>query len=163
FIISSNNNIKRIQGIRRSLARNFTSSEFVFPLAQSIARSDEATLRKLGLGYRAPFLLAGARILARGRELLDKIRKADYQEAKACLLKFPGVGEKVADCVLLFGFQNYEAFPVDIWIYRAMKKLYFRNREVSEKRIREFAQRRWGKYAGYIQQYVYHGARKGVI
>ena len=134
-----------------------------FPRACSIAQSDERTLRNLGLGYRAPFLLHTARILARGRELLDEIRKADYREAKARLLKFPGVGEKVADCVLLFGFQKYEAFPVDTWIYRVVKKLYFRNRKVSEEKVQEFGCRRWGKYAGYAQQYLYHGAKEGLF
>ena len=163
FIISSNNNIKRIQKIRNNLSRAFSSPELGFPNAHVLARTNEFELRELGLGYRAPFLLQVARIYAAWRELPGEIRKADYQMAKAQLLRFPGIGEKVADCVLLFGFQKYEAFPVDVWIHRTVRKLYFRNRKTSERKIREFGQRRWGNYAGYVQQYLYHGAKSGIL
>jgi N-glycosylase/DNA lyase len=73
------------------------------------------------------------------------------------------VGEKVADCVLLFGFHRLEAFPVDVWLLRVMRRLFFRNRKVSEERIHHFAQKRWGSVAGYVQQYIYHAARTGLL
>ncbi len=163
FIISSNNNIKRIQGIRKNLSQAFRASDLLFPEALDIARSDEHTLRSLGLGYRAPFLLWAARYVSNHKDTFDQIRGLSYEEAKQQLIQLPGVGEKVADCVLLFGFQKYEAFPVDVWIFRAVKKLYFRNRKVSGKKIQEFGRKKWGKYAGYVQQYLYHGAKCGVL
>ena len=163
FIISSNNNIKRIQKIWKNLSEHFCPSQDRFPSPGEIAKAKEADLRRLGLGYRAPFLLKTAKAILKNPEQIDQIRRADYEKAKELLLKYPGVGEKVADCVLLFGFQKYEAFPVDVWIARAMKKLYFKKRKVSESKIADFARKRWGKNAGYIQQYLFHAARAGVL
>ena len=163
FIISSNNNIKRIQGIRRNLSQTFSNSEYLFPKVRHIAQSKENILRQLGLGYRAPFLLRAAKRVSTGANIFGQIRGSNYEKAKMHLIEFPGVGEKVADCVLLFGFQKYEAFPVDVWILRVMRKLYFRNRKVSEREVRAFAQKRWRQYAGYIQQYLYHGTRQGIF
>lgn len=163
FILSSNNNIKRIQGIWGRLLREFSNGSIHFPHASEIAASTESVLRKIGLGYRAPFLLKTAQMVSSEPNHFDRIRAADYAQAKSELIRYPGVGEKIADCVLLFGFQKYEAFPVDVWILRVMRKLYFRNRKISEKKVQMFAQKRWGRHAGYIQQYLYHGARTGII
>ncbi len=163
FIISSNNNVKRIQGIWKNLSLRLSGDKESFPKPGDIARSHERILRELGLGYRAPYLLRSAQFLSTNPAALGCIRAADYQEAKRRLLAFPGIGEKVADCVLLYGFQKYEAFPVDVWILRAMRKLYFKNRKVSEENIHAFGQKRWGKNAGYIQQYLFHSVRNGVI
>ncbi len=159
FIISSNNNVKRIQGIWKNLFLYFNS----FPTPLQIAGCHERILRQLGLGYRAPFLLHTAQFLSVNPNYLKLIREADYKAAKARVLAFPGIGEKVADCALLYGFQKYEAFPVDVWISRVMRKLYFNNRKVPEKKILRFAQKRWGQEAGYVQQYLFHGARTGIF
>lgn len=163
FIISSNNHIKRIQRIRRNLSQAFCRSEFRFPEACDLVSSDERTLRELGLGYRAPFLLSAAGYVSASPVNFNHIRETSYEQAKSELMNFPGVGEKVADCVLLFGFQKYEAFPVDIWILRAMRKLYFRGRKVSGEKVRAYGQKRWGLYAGYVQQYLYYAAKSGMI
>ena len=161
FILSQNNNTRRIQKIYRGLSRTFSEGGLGFPEPSRIARSTEAFLRSLGLGYRAPFLLESARQIVRKHGWFCDIASLDYERACAQLLQLPGVGPKVADCILLFGFQKYEAFPVDIWIWRAVRKLYFKGRKVSKEKIRAFGRKRWGSYAGYIQQYVYHGARSG--
>ena len=163
FIISSNNNIKRIQKIWGSLSQHFCPDSNSFPSPEALSKSKDATLRGLGLGYRAPFLLKTARSISKNPKQLDQIRKADYDKARELLLKFPGVGRKVADCVLLFGFQKHEAFPVDVWIARAMKKLYFRKRKVAEEKIADFARKRWGQWAGYVQQYLFHAVRAGCL
>ena len=167
FILSSNNNVKRIQGIWHNLSKYFgkngSRSVSVFPTASQIAASHEKILRELGLGYRAPFLLRTAQFLSKSPKYLQWISEADYAEAKARVIAFPGIGEKVADCALLYGFQKYEAFPVDVWILRVMRKLYFKNRRVSEQKVHAFAQKRWGLMAGYVQQYLFHGARTGVL
>ena len=162
FILSSNNNVKRIQGIWKNLSFHFNRGR-CFPTPGQIAQTHERILRQLGLGYRAPFLWASARFVAASPQSLDVIRRAHYEEAKRRVLAFPGIGPKVADCVLLYGFQKYEAFPVDVWIGRVMRKIYFRNRKISEARIRRFGQRQWGNLAGYVQQYLFHGARMGIL
>jgi N-glycosylase/DNA lyase len=158
FIISSNNNVKRIQGIWQNLSRRFDG----FPSALQVAKTHERILRELGLGYRAPFLLSTARFIAANPVCLDVIRQSDYEEARARVLAFPGIGPKVADCVLLYGFHKLEAFPVDVWIARVMRKHYFRNRRVSEAKIHAFARKKWAKNAGYLQQYFFHTARMGM-
>ena len=163
FIISSNNNVKRIQGIWRNLSSRISEDSCSFPKPREIAASHEKILRELGLGYRAPYLLRSAQFVAANPDSLKYIRGAEYEEAKERLLQFPGIGEKVADCVLLYGFQKFEAFPVDTWILRAMRKIYFKNQSVSKNKILRFAQNRWGKHAGYVQQYLFHSARMGVI
>lgn len=157
FILSSNNNVKRIRGIWKNLSGHFGA----FPAPSQVAQSHERILRGLGLGYRAPFLLHTARFVSANPQCLQVIREASYEEAKARVRAFPGIGEKVADCVLLYGFQKYEAFPVDVWVLRIMRKLYFGGRKVSEKKAAQFGRRRWGVWAGYVQQYVFHGARSG--
>lgn len=159
FILSSNNNIKRIAGIYRNLVSHFGG----FPSAAQIARSHESILRELGLGYRAPFLWGTAMFLSRNPEYLDRVREAEHEEALERVLSFPGIGPKVADCVLLYGFHRLDAFPVDVWVLRAVRKLYFRNRGISEARARAFGRKRWGSHAGYIQQYLFHSARAGIL
>lgn len=159
FIISSNNNVKRIQGIWKNLAARFGG----FPRPEQIARSHERILRELGLGYRAPFLLSTACFVAANPVCLETIREAPYAEAVRRVIAFPGIGPKVADCALLYGFHKLEAFPVDVWILRAVRKLYFRNRSVSEKRVQAFGQKKWGANAGYVQQYLFHAARMDAL
>ncbi len=167
FILSSNNNVKRIQHIWKNLSSHFNrrrkSGAVHFPTAHEIAGSHEGVLRELGLGYRAPFLWATSKYIAGNPEYLQQIKEEEYGAAAERVMAFPGIGPKVADCVLLYVFQKYEAFPVDVWILRAMRKLYFKNRKVSEGRVHEFAQKRWGMHAGYVQQYVFHGARTGIF
>jgi N-glycosylase/DNA lyase len=159
FILSSNNNVKRIQHIWRNLETHYSG----FPSAEDIARTHERTLRQLGLGYRAPFLSRTGTFLATNPYYLDAMRTCDYDEARSRALAFPGIGPKVADCVLLYGFHRLDAFPVDIWILRAMRKHYFGGRRVSEQRVHTYGRKRWGALAGYVQQYLFHGARNGVI
>ena len=158
FILSSNNNVKRIMGIYQNMVRHFGG----FPTPRLIARSSESMLRELGLGYRAPFLWATGQFLSNNPDYLETIREAEYEEALERVIAFPGIGPKVADCVLLYGFHKLEAFPVDVWILRAVRGLYFKNRKVSEDRVRDFGMKRWGMSAGYVQQYLFHSARMGV-
>jgi N-glycosylase/DNA lyase len=115
-------------------------------------------LRELGLGFRAPYLRATARLIASGRLPLETLRRTDYRVAKSSLLHCEGVGDKVADCVALFGLEKYEAFPIDVWIERAMR-YYFRRERMTTARIHDFAWRHFGRYAGYAQQYLYHSVR----
>ena len=130
-----------------------------FPTPQRIAAATEAELRDCKMGFRAPGLLAAARQIADGKFDLEKILTLDYAAARAELMQLRGVGGKIADCVLLFGYGFDSAFPVDVWIERALQQLYFPRRRTSEKRLRRFAATHFGPHAGYAQQYLFHYMR----
>jgi N-glycosylase/DNA lyase len=130
-----------------------------FPTPEKIASLTETELRNCKMGFRAPNLLAAARQIAEGNFDLEKIREMNYAEAKMELMKLRGVGAKIADCVLLFAYGFDSAFPVDVWIERALQRLYFPRRRASEKRLRRFAATHFGPHAGYAQQYLFHYMR----
>jgi N-glycosylase/DNA lyase len=130
-----------------------------FPAPQQIAAATEAELRACKMGFRAPSLLNAARQVAGGKLDLDKIRTLDYAAARAELMTLRGVGGKIADCVLLFAYGFDAAFPVDVWIERALQELYFPRRRAGEKRLRQFAATHFGPHAGYAQQYLFHYMR----
>lgn len=163
FILSANNNIKRIRSIWAGLSRYLGGDGLEFPSPARIAAAHERALRQLGLGYRAPYLQRTACFLSRNDAYLSEIRKAPLEEARTRVMALPGIGPKVADCVLLYGFQRYEAFPVDVWILRVMRSLFFKGRRATPEKVRELAARKWGRWAGYVQQYLFHASRTGVI
>ncbi|MCL2634483.1 MAG: DNA-3-methyladenine glycosylase 2 [Oscillospiraceae bacterium] len=120
FIISQNNNIKRISGIIAKMCECFGENN-AFPTAEVLA---EADLSLLKTGYRTRYITDAARKVHTGEIKLDEIHNMPYNEARHELMKIVGVGEKVADCVLLFGFHKTEAFPRDVWIKRVMSEYY---------------------------------------
>jgi N-glycosylase/DNA lyase len=130
-----------------------------FPSPDKIAALSEAELRACKMGFRAPNLLAAARQIAEGKLNLEIIRGLPLPEARAELMKLRGVGGKIADCVLLFAHGFDSAFPVDVWVERALQQLYFPRRRASEKRLRHFATTHFGPHAGYAQQYLFHYMR----
>ena len=130
-----------------------------FPTPQRIATLSEAELRACKMGFRAPSLLAAARQIADGSLDLERIRQLDYAAASAELMRLRGVGGKIADCVLLFAYGFDTAFPVDVWVERALQELYFPRRRASEQRLRTFAATYFGPHAGYAQQYLFHYMR----
>jgi len=136
-----------------------STQHFSFPSPQRIAAASEADLRACKMGFRAPSLLAAARWIADGTFDLEAIRRMDYLNARLELMKLRGVGGKIADCVLLFGYRFDSAFPVDVWIERALQQLYFPRRRASEKLLRHFAATHFGPHAGYAQQYLFHYIR----
>ncbi|HZF01871.1 MAG TPA: DNA glycosylase [Methylomirabilota bacterium] len=140
-------------------AREKNSLCFAFPSAEKIASLTESQLRGCKMGFRAPNLLAAARQIADGKMDLEKIRELPLAEARHELMKLRGVGEKIANCVLLFAYGFDSAFPVDVWIERALQQLYFPRRRVSEKKLRHFAAPHFGPHAGYAQQYLFHYMR----
>jgi N-glycosylase/DNA lyase len=163
FIISAFNNIPKIELTLGKLVDRFGEAGpdgvRTFPTAEALAEASLRTLRACVLGYRAPYVRDVARQIARGGFDLDAPGWAPYDEARTMLLALPGVGEKVADCVLLFGYGKGEAFPVDVWVKRAVERRYFGGRTQSERRIREFARERFGRLAGYAQQHLFTYAR----
>ena len=165
FICASFNNIKRIEGMIERLCQAYGEPVslngfrgFTFPNPETIAATSERRLRSLGLGYRAPYLKMTARLVAEGKLPIEQLRRVEYEATKRALLGCDGVGDKVADCVALFGFEKYEAFPIDVWMERAMR-YYFRHRKMTRKLLHDYARRHFGAYAGYAQQYLYHSMR----
>jgi N-glycosylase/DNA lyase len=170
FILSSTKQIVQIRQIVSLLCERFgerlapqlhDSNDlcYSFPPPEKIASLTEAQLRDCKMGFRAPHLLAAARQIAEGKFDLKKIRELNYPEARAELMKLRGVGEKIADCVLLFACGFDSAFPVDVWVERALRTLYFPRRRVTEKKLLHFAATHFGPHAGYAQQYLFHYVR----
>ena len=130
-----------------------------FPTSEKIAGLTEAELRACKMGFRAPNLLNAARQIAGGKLDLEKIRRLDHAAARAELMTLRGVGGKIADCVLLFAYGFDAAFPVDMWVERALQRLYFPRRRARAQRLRRFAATHFGPHAGYAQQYLFHYMR----
>ena len=133
--------------------------QFAFPSPKRLASATEAELRSCKMGFRAPHLLAAARRIADGKFGLERLRHLPLAEARGELMTLRGVGGKIADCVLLFAYGFDGAFPVDVWVERALRELYFPRRRVSDKRLRHFAATHFGPHAGYAQQYLFHYMR----
>jgi N-glycosylase/DNA lyase len=168
FIASSTKQIVQIQQIVLLLCQRYGepvaaaagfAPAFAFPTPARLAEATEADLRGCKLGFRAPYLLESARAIAHGQLDLGRLAQVSVEEARGQLMELPGVGRKIADCVLLFacGFQS--AFPVDVWIMKALRQLYFPRRKVSLARLREFTATHFGPHAGYAQQYLFHYMR----
>lgn len=120
YIFSSNNNIPRIKGIISRLVEHYGH----FPSAIELAQETEESLGYLRSGFRAKYIIDAAQKVALGEISLKQIREMPYPEAKAELMRIKGVGPKVADCVLLYGLNFVEAFPIDVWIKRALETYY---------------------------------------
>ena len=116
-------------------------------------------LKSCGVGYRAPYMKKASQMILDEMEL-DDIFNMNYEDAFDLILKMPGVGPKVADCILLYGFGFEEAFPSDVWIKRIVSHLYFDGKEISAQKTRDFGIEHFGDYAGYAQLYLFHYARK---
>ena len=157
FIISQCNNIPRIKGIVEKLCALYGEpveapwgEARAFPAAERVAELEEIDLAPLHAGYRAPYILAAARAVAAGELDLEKTGLLPCTEARAELKKLNGVGDKVANCVVLFGLHQLDAFPVDVWIKRAL----------AENMPEGFEPSSLGKYAGLAQQYMFYHARE---
>ena len=151
FIISQNNNIKRIRGIVERLCECFgepVDGGFDFPTAERMAQATLEDLAPLRSGFRAKYLLDAAKKVSSGVVDLSTIPSMTYEEAQAHLRQINGVGPKVADCALLFGFYRLDAFPMDVWMKRAMATLYPDG--LPENIL---------PYRGIAQQYLFHYAR----
>jgi N-glycosylase/DNA lyase len=167
FICSSMKQVAHIRQISLALRRRFGSQRtvgdhpvYTFPPAQRIARASEGDLRKCALGYRARNLLATARLVSSGKANLEAWSALSDADLRKELCVLPGVGAKVANCVMLFAYERLRAFPIDVWIERTLKQQYFpRNKKVTTLRLREFSNGYFGEHSGYAQQYLFHHAR----
>ena len=151
FIISQNNNIPRIKKIISSLCERFGNeleSNYSFPGAEKLSLLNENDLLPIKSGFRAGYILDAARKIASGEVNLQEISDMPIENAREELKKIKGVGNKVADCVLLYGMHRLESFPMDVWMKRVMD--YFFSGQTSKI---------FGDYAGIAQQYLYHYSR----
>jgi len=167
FICSSMKQVAHIRQISLALRRRFGGRRrvgdhvvYTFPLPQRIARVSENDLRKCALGYRARNLLMTARLVSSGKANLEAWSALSDTDLRAELCALPGVGAKVANCVMLFAYERLRAFPIDVWIERVLKQQYFpRKKKVTEPRLREFSETYFGEHGGYAQQYLFHYVR----
>jgi N-glycosylase/DNA lyase len=131
------------------------SGYYSFPSAEVLADSSLCDLSRCSLGYRAPYLCATAREIAADPGWVDRIHALNYDQARKDLMQYRGVGPKVADCVLLFAFHKYEAFPVDVWIARIMQRYYGAAEKGGYEQMSRKGREYFGSFAGYAQEYLY--------
>ena len=168
FILSSTKQIVQIQQIIGMLCERFGepihapssfSTVYSFPSPARLARATETQLRGCKMGFRAPYLLAVARAIANGKFILTRLNELSVDLARKELVQLPGVGAKIADCVLLFAYGAQTAFPVDVWVSKALRELYFPGRRLDLRQLHDFAATHFGSNAGYAQQYLFHYMR----
>ena len=147
-------------GVRVEVTEEETISRNTFPKPVDLAEAGEAELRRLKLGFRAPYVHQAAIAVAERRLDLDHLVAAPYLEAKAELMALKGIGDKIADCIALMSLEKMEAFPIDVWVRRALADWYFPGQKTPTNRVLlEWAQDYFGRYAGYANQYLFHGRR----
>jgi N-glycosylase/DNA lyase len=170
FILSSTKQIVQIRQIIMLLCARYGEPlavipgcppAFSFPSPARLARATEDELRACKMGFRAPYLRATAELVASGLFDLERLQALPVEVARAELIKLPGVGRKIADCVLLFAYGCQSAFPVDVWVMKALRQLYYPRRRVTPRGLHRFAATYFGPHAGYAQQYLFHYMRTG--
>ena len=184
FVCASNTNILMIRRMLKNLSRKFGAKViidgkefFTFPTADSLNKANINELLSCGIGYRAKAIKAVAENIASGKLDIKELTNASYNNAKEQLLKVYGIGNKIADCILLFSLEKLEAFPIDVWIVRALSSYYDwvfseNKKEKKEKKmddkitfsqyniLSETIRNYFGKYSGYAQQYLFYYMRQ---
>ncbi len=167
FICSSMKQVAHIRQISLALRQRFGECRKIddhvvhtFSSARRLAKSSDHELRKCALGYRARNLLATAQAVASGTANLKAWSALSDTDLREKLCALPGVGAKIANCVMLFAYERLHSFPIDVWIERVLKQQYFqRKKKVTAQRLREFSETYFGEHGGYAQQYLFHHAR----
>jgi N-glycosylase/DNA lyase len=167
FICSSMKQVGHIRQISQALRKRFGHARkidkhvvYTFPRLRRLAQSSEKELRECALGYRARNLLATARLVSSGAADLEAWSALSDIDLRAKLCDLPGVGAKVANCVMLFAYERLRAFPIDVWIERVLRQQYFpRNKKIATEQLRTFSENYFGEHGGYAQQYLFHHAR----
>lgn len=174
FIISANNNIPRIKGIIERISKKYgkeikwnNKEYYTFPTPEELSKASVKDLRLLGLGFRDSRVFETTKMIKNKEINLEKLEHIeDINALREELLKFPGVGPKVADCIMLFSMKKYEVFPIDVWVKRVMTELYLDEiteenaKNISNKKILELAENKFGKLAGLAQQYLFYWRRE---
>ena len=169
YLCSPQMRIPRIKEMHNKMAENFGEVREVdgiemrrFPTLEELSEASEEDLRDLGVGYRAKYIVESVKILQEDFEV-EKFDELDYEEAREEMKELYGVGDKVADCVLLFSLGFHEAYPIDTWAQKALEKnypdLHSDDYDETSENMRDY----FGKYSGYAQEYLFHAAREGII
>ncbi len=167
FICSANNNIPRIrqliEHICNSAGKHLTDhygAYRAFPTSSEINNLGEQGLRNLGFGFRAKYIAKAAVMESEGQIAVSQLRGRSYGEILESLVSIPGVGDKVANCVMLFSMDCLEAFPVDVWVRRILRENYVMQEDkVPDSQLRTWSQQHFGPFAGYVNQYLFHKRR----
>ena len=169
FICSSMKQVAHIRQISLALRKRFGEQRriddhlvYTFASPLGLAQASEKELRDCKLGYRAKNLRKTARLVSSGQADLEAWSALTDAELRKQLCALPGVGPKIANCVMLFAYERLRAFPIDVWIERVLRQHYFSGRKkMTAQRLREFAETYFGEHGGYAQQYLFHHARSG--
>jgi N-glycosylase/DNA lyase len=166
FIISARNRVSFIKEEVELLCQRFGSRFcdqdhifYTFPEPEVLASADVTEIQSCRVAYRAEYIKRTAELVASSKIPLDELFCMETSFTREQLMKLPGVGRKVADCVLLFALERFEVFPVDIWIQRVMQYFYFNSQPVRLREILEYAEENFREYAGYVQEYLYFYSR----
>ena len=167
FIVSQNKSIPQIKQCVKNISHRFGDEVigyngeafYVFPDVQRLHDATEEELRECKVGFRAPYIKNATEAVYSGAVTKEKLDELDIAQARELLMTIKGVGEKVANCVLLFGLGRREAFPVDVWMKRIMEQMYFDGKDTKKQDIEAFAVNKFGDLGGYAQQYLFDYAR----
>ena len=175
FIISSNSNIQKIKSSLEKISKKFGTKVkiqnkefFLFPKPEKLANASIEEIKKCGVGYRAPFIKQASKMIVLKKINFKYLEKCDYQEAKKKICVIPGIGNKVADCILLFSLNKLEAFPLDTWMIKILEKYYSNEFKIETKTItqkqyeilHEKIVNYFGPYCGYAQQFLFKMERE---
>lgn len=167
FIISANNNIPRIKMIIERICRKYgkkiefeNREYYTFPRPEELKNATVQDFRDLGLGFRDSRVYETVqKVLSNKINLKELEEEQNVQDLRNKLLEIPGVGPKVADCIMLFALKKYEVFPIDVWVRRVISELYFDKNEQKPQIIQKFAKEKYGNLAGLAQQYLFFWRR----
>jgi len=175
FIISSNSNIQKIKSSLEKISRKFgkkviiEDQEFLlFPKPEKIAEASISEIKTCGVGYRAPFIKEAAKMVTEKKINFEYLKKSNYDETKRNLRLIPGIGNKVADCIMLFSLNKLDAFPLDTWMIKILEKYYSKEFQIETKTITEKQYEilhekivdYFGPYCGFAQQFLFKMERE---
>lgn len=175
FIISSNSNIQKIKSSLEKISRKFGKKMaiedqefFLFPKPEKIAKASISEIKTCGVGYRAPFIKEAAKMVTEKKINFEYLKNSDYDETKRNLRLIPGIGNKVADCIMLFSLNKLDAFPLDTWMIKILEKYYSKEFQIETKTITEKQYEilhekivdYFGPYCGFAQQFLFKMERE---
>ena len=167
FMISANNRIPMIKKVIENLSASFGSfigiyrgkDYYAFPTAEQLSNASLEKIKECKAGFRSPRIKEAANRFLQEKDIIYNIKNTSYEEGLNYLKTYCGIGDKVANCVLLFSMRQFDTFPVDVWVRRVMQELYV-DKKTNDKEIRKFAEDKFGKLSGYAQQYLFYYARE---
>ncbi len=167
FIISQNNRIPMIKQVIKNISEKYGNkiddNYYSFPTFEQLKETNIDELMLCKTGFRAKYILDAVSKISNGNINIESFKDKTTSEVRDLLMTIHGVGPKVSDCVLLFSCKRQEVFPTDVWVKRVMEHFYFNGNETTVTKIHEFAKNKFGKNAGFAQQYLFHYARQQKI